>query len=250
MSPGGRSSGPCRRGESTPHRRLVGHDDRVNNPDFFNESLTAWSAAATAILTTILAVVAVGTAWIAVKTLKASQEANEQAKLDSIAQTRPYVYAEILPGLAGQNTYDIKITNSGQSPAKDLTLDFTDWPDPSDHFADSVDTLFKTSRTLPPSCDIRAFWRLVQVSDPEDLTARVKSEGMPEKGTITVSYTSDDPSQPRYTDSFEVQIDSSGAWPVPECGPKVSNYKSLRESEKAFYKLGQTLIRRLGELKR
>lgn len=250
MYPDGRSSGRCRRDKPTPYRRLVGHDDRVNNPDFFNESLTAWSAAATAILTTALVLIAIGTARTAIKTLNASHEANEQAKLDSIAQTRPYVYAEILPGLAGRKTYDIKITNSGQSSARDLTLDFTDWPEPPDHFADSVHTLFTTSRTLPPSCDIRAFWRLVEVRDPENPGVGEKTEGMPGRGTISVSYTSDDPSQPRYTDSFEVQIDSSGAWPVPEGGPNLSNYKSLKENERAFYKLGQAMIRRLGELNR
>jgi len=88
---------------------------------------------ATAVLTLAILVMAVF-AWRTAKaTLKASeeashaaavsakaaQEANEQARLDSIAQTRPYVFVEVKPGLAAVGTWDLRVTNNGQSPARD-----------------------------------------------------------------------------------------------------------------------------------
>lgn len=49
-----------------------------------------------------------------------------------------------------------------------------------------------------------------------------------------------------YVEQFDVPIDTSGLWPVPEDGPNPRNDMDLNVLR--FYKLGQVLVRRVGEL--
>ena len=220
------------------------------------EALSAWSTFATAVLTLVLVALA-GAAWrVARRTLDASSEAsdaarvsaeaaraaNEQARIDSIEQTRPYVYAEIVPGLAGGHTWDIRIRNVGRSAARGLRLECDSWPENPDKVTDAVRQLFETTRTLPPDCSIRAIWRL-----EGNFTDGTTEVGMGRTGLIKVFYSSDDPSKPTYSDTFEVLILLSGFTPLPEDGPEPTG---LHGDGRRFYLLGQTLIRRVGELGR
>lgn len=222
----------------------------------WSDQLSAWAAIATAVLTlavVVMAVIGWNTAKSALSASKAASEAaadsaraataaNDQAKLDGIAQTRPYVYVAIVPSLVGQSCYDLKIANVGRTAARNLQLSTESWPDPMDDVATSVMNLFHTPRTLPPSCEIRAIWRL-----EGNFNDGTKEAGMGGSGEIEVRYTSDDPSHPEYTDTYEVQINNAGMWPVSEDGPEPTG---LSGSELRFYKLGQALIRRVGELGR
>lgn len=219
------------------------------NTPAWTDQLSAWSTLATAILTLCLLVAAIWAAIVAVKTMRASQdasnaalEANEQAKHDSIEQTRPYVYAEIIPSIAGTGTYDIRIVNVGKSSARDLTLTFSNWPDPMDDVAKKIKALFDQPRTLPPSCSIRSYWRLTGNFDDG-----TKEAGSTDHGTIGVAYTSDDPSKPIYSDKFDFDLERSGLWPVAAAGP---NPDKLEGKERTFYKLGQTIARSIGEISR
>ena len=131
------------------------------------EPLTAWSSLATAVGTVALAILAVCAWHVARGALEASRRAsaaaeaaNEQARRDSIEQTRPYVFAEVIPGLAGTGSYDVRLSNKGRSSARNLTLEFDQWPDEPDDVAETVQTLFSTPRTLPPGSSVRAIWRL------------------------------------------------------------------------------------------
>ncbi len=217
------------------------HDVAMKLPSWV-EQLSAWSTFAAAALTFALLLMALA-AWRTGKaTLKASREANEQARRDSIEQTRPYVFVEIAPGLSGTEAWDIRIVNAGKSAARQMTLDYDNWSDQPDDVASSLHKLFDTPRTLPPGCSVRAFWRLEGTFDDGSTEA-----GGGRSGTITVSYTSDDPSRPRYDDAFDVMIDSAGLWPVGEAGP---NPDGLSGEAKKFYLLGQALVRRVAELKR
>ncbi|WP_248583052.1 hypothetical protein [Nocardioides sp. InS609-2] len=228
----------------------------VTNDPAWTDQVAAWSALATAVLTLVLVLMAVA-AWRTAKhTLDASRRAseaatasaeaakaaNEQARLDSIEQTRPYVYVEILPGLSGQTTYDVRITNSGRSAARELTISYDSWPGEMDDVSRAIRDLFATPRTLPPACSIRSLWRLEGNFDDGTTVA-----GLGKDGTITVRYTSCDPSSPGYVDSFGVTIENSGLWPIPEAGP---NPDGVRGDALKFYRLGQALVRRVGELAR
>lgn len=142
------------------------------------DRVAAIAAVVSAVASVVLAGVAVWALQASRGTLKAARQANEaaraankQAKLDSIAQTRPYVYVESLPGLAGVRSWDIRVVNSGRSAAKDLTLDYTDWPDEFDAWAQAIHTFFTTPRTLPPGCQIRAIWR-IDADPPSGLDQR------------------------------------------------------------------------------
>lgn len=211
--------------------------------------MIAWSSLATAVLTGFL----VAGAWLAWRTAKATltanrlaaeaaREANEQARRDSIEQTRPYIFAQIVPGLASTRSWDLQISNTGRSTAKDLSLEFSAWPQDRDDVSTEIQKLFETPRSLPPRCDIRTIWRL-----EGNFTDGTTEAGLPRLGTITVRYASDDPSAPRYVETFDVQIDDAGLWPVGEEGPTPDG---LKGSELKFYRLGQVLVRRVTELTR
>jgi hypothetical protein len=172
----------------------------------------------------------------------AAREANEQARRDSIEQTRPYVFVEILPGLAGATSWDLRVTNSGQSAARELVLDYDRWPEDLDDVATALRDMFVTPRTLPPRCSIRVIWRL-----EGNFTDGTSEAGLGREGQITVDYTSDDPETPEYSDRFDVMIDKAGLWPVGEAGP---NPDGLHGDAKKFYVLGQALVRRVTELGR
>ena len=173
---------------------------------------------------------------------EAARVANEQARRDSIEQTRPYVFAEVLPGLAGATTWDLRVTNSGQSAARKLRLDYDSWPESLDDVATAIREMFGTPRTLPPRCSIRVMWRL-----EGNFSDGTKESGLGRDGRITVDYTSDDPEAPHYLDGFDVMIDKSGLWPVGESGPTPDG---LKGDARKFYVLGQTLVRRVTELSR
>lgn len=103
----------------------------------------------------------------------------------------------------------------GNSAARNLTLVYDSWPEELDDVATKTKRMFETPRTLPPRASLRVYWRLQAKGGFTDGSTEV---GMPRTGTITASYTSDDPSHPAYTDSYEVLIDASGFMPVPEDG--------------------------------
>lgn len=222
----------------------------------WTQALSAWSTFATAVLTLAILLMAVA-AWRtgkgalvaardASEAAKASADAarasNEQARLDSIEQTRPYVYAEITPGLTGTEAWDIRITNVGKSAARQLTLEYDRWPQSPDDVGSALRDLFHTPRTLPPGCSIRAIWRIEGNFDDGS-----KEAGLGRDGEIRVAYTSADPSQPQYTDTFDVMIEKSGLWPVGEAGPDPTG---LSGDARRFYVLGQALVRRISELQR
>ena len=174
----------------------------------------------------------------------ASQRANEQARRDSIAQTRPYVFVEILPGLAGLSCYDIRITNTGKSSARQLRVDFSPWPEHEDDIVTSLRQMFETSRTLPPGASIRSFWRI-----ETNKSQNGQEMGMPKTGTLRVFYSSDDEVCPKYSERYEVLISNSGLWPVPEGGPNPDFSSDCKELRK-FYLLGQAIARAIGNLGR
>lgn len=76
------------------------------------ETLAAWSTFNTAFFTAALAATALCALKAAKETLDvsrrasiAAEQANQQAKLDSIERTRPYVLVEIIPSLSRLSRY-------------------------------------------------------------------------------------------------------------------------------------------------
>mgnify|MGYP000876967744 FL=1 len=213
------------------------------------ESVAAWSSLATAIFTLGLLVAAVWAGLTAVSAMRASKaasdaaaEANEQMKLDSIAQTRPYVYAEIVPSLAGAGHFDLRIMNVGKTAARNLYVQFDNWPKEIDDVAQQVKILFETERTLPPGCSIRTYWHL-----EGNFSDGTTEAGMPKEGKIELFYGSDDPAAPQYQEQYEILMFRSGIFPVAEDGPEPNN---LHGTDRTFYLLGQAIARSIGNLSR
>ena len=173
---------------------------------------------------------------------EAARAANEQACVDSKVQTRPLVWVEILPGLAGSENYDVRIRNTGRSSARDVRLEFSAWPDAPDDVTAAIRTLFHTPRTLAPGAAVRSFWQL-----EGSFTDGTSVAGLPSSGSIYVTYRGDDPSEPRYHDTFEVMIERADLWPVGESGPTADG---LTGDARKFYILGQAPVRRISELAR
>ena len=215
----------------------------------WTDVMAALSSLLTTLLTIGLLLAAIWAGRTAIEAMRASKvaseaarEANEQARRDSIEQTRPYVYVEILPSLQGFGVYDLRISNVGRSAARNLRFEFDNWPDPIDDVAERIQTFFSTPRTLPPNASIRVYWRMVG-----NFTDGTSEAGMPEAGKIRVLYTSDDESEPQYEDEYDVLISQSGLWPIAEHGPQP---KHVKAAAREFYLLGQAIARSIGNLSR
>ncbi|MDR1078626.1 MAG: hypothetical protein LBL55_08210 [Propionibacteriaceae bacterium] len=228
-------------------------------------TITDWITAISAAFTTLLTFALVIAAFVAWKTAKHTLEesrkasqaaidsakaaiaANEQARLDSIEQTRPYVFAELVPSLAGPGCFDIRIVNVGKSSARGLRFECDPYPREPDDIAQSVIELLGKPRTLPPGSSMRLYWRLT-ASDGAYLNGGSTEHGMPGEATLVrVSYTDGSVPGRAYEDEFWMVPDDVGSAPAPEGGPNGDN---VPEDLKQFYKLGQVLVRRVGEITR
>lgn len=217
----------------------------------WTDKMMAISAMATALLTLLIAVLALW-AWLtSEEALKASRaaadaarEANEQAKRDSIEQTRPYIFAEILPSLGSTMAYDIRIQNTGRSAARNLTLTLDAWPESLDDVAEATCRLLTTPRDLPPGSSIRSYWYIKARGQFTDGTT---AAGMRPRGVLTAYYTSDDPSAPAYEDSYPFDVDTSGMWPTPARGPDPDGPGSF---PRKCYRLARDIAWHIGELRR
>ncbi|WP_156911364.1 hypothetical protein [Arsenicicoccus bolidensis] len=209
-------------------------------------TVAAWAGVVTALATIGLVIAGWYAYKAANKSWKASTEANDQAKHDSIEQTRPYVYVEWLPSVAGEHTIDMRVTNSGRTSARNLRMECNDWPEPMDDLADGVLRMMKTARTLPPGCSFRNYW-LIQTPQNTRMDGQEDPHhaGMGKLATVTVRYEGD-PAQPPYEDQFTFDLDGWGLVPMPTEGPVVNG----TPSPKQWYRLGQTVLGKLGELGR
>ncbi len=151
----------------------------------WTDVVTAWATVASAVFTLGLLITAICAIKPAKRTWEAAAEANRQAERDSREQSRPYVTAQIVPGLAGITSWDLRIMNTGRTAARNLTMDYDQWPTKDegdgepletwDIVSRSVHTMFTTPRTLAPGASLRVMWLLdrgptenVKHSDPPE----------------------------------------------------------------------------------
>lgn len=211
--------------------------------------VSAYSALVTAILSLLL-VIGAYLAWrVAKATLEQSKAANRQMELDSVEQTRPFVYAHLVPGIAGVGTWDLLLTNTGRSPARNLTIDCDEWPEKDDVFTAPLRTLFSTPRSLPPGATIRTFWK-VGVSKPgatwEDGTS--EPMGMAKGATLKLEYSSDDPSKPTYCDEYRLDDSILGQTPAAYRGPNPK--QGLDSAQQDLHSMLAAIASNIGELRR
>ena len=222
--------------------------DIVESVNNWTDVVVAISSLEAAIFTGVMMVMACKAWKTAKETLEAQREAYEQSRKDSIAQTRPYVSATIVPGLQGMGIYDLLIKNSGKSAARNLTLSFSNWPTKSDVITESLRELMQTKRILTPGERLRVMWRM----DLRNTDSVIKGSdgnvvGMPDVGTITVAYKGME-DVPEYQEIYDVLIKKSGLWPWPKVGPSDLNFKC--NDMKNLHRIGEEIVRRIAELNR
>ena len=207
---------------------------------------TVTASWATALLTLGLLVAAVLTARVAIRTLK-------QMEHDSVAQSRPYVHAQLSPGLTGLGTWDLIIKNAGQSAARNVTATLSAWPEKKDFIVEALETMFLTPQTLPPGNHLRTFWYMRAqkggyLEDPET-GEKFNSHGLPDRTKITLRY-EDDAMPPRvYHDEYDLSTETIGMTPVSTTGPNAPK-DMVDPDAKALYKILGYIVRQIGELRR
>ena len=153
----------------------------------------------------------------ATKAAEAAIASNQQAQSDSLARSRPYIFLEVVPGLLGPGTFDLKISNRGQSAAFDLTLNTTSYPLKSDEIVDSLRELFTTPRTVPPSSTLRVAWTLHRGCD---------EAGMPSESLVKARYhgtTAIAAHIITYEEEYFLRTAGAGLWPIPDSGPSLAD---------------------------
>ncbi|MGY5764299.1 hypothetical protein ACXET9_03730 [Brachybacterium sp. DNPG3] len=129
----------------------------------FTDWISAYAAFITAFLTFGL-LIAAGHAYYAARdTLAQMREDSAARRDDSARTTRPYVHARMVPSIAGLDTWDLVIQNTGKTAAHNLQLEIA----PLNNASITVDSVtgpvlqFATaSLSVHPGERIRSFWVL------------------------------------------------------------------------------------------
>ena len=198
--------------------------------------ITAIGSVATALFTALLWLVA----W---RTLSGARTQLSLLRAQAEREGRPYVTADVVPGLHGPGSWDLVVTNSGKTAARDVSFDFDPWKpkDSDDHIIPSLVAYLQASHMLAPGARHRLMWRM----NPEHDAGRTEAGADP-KGRLTVKYSSDQGET--YTDTFAFDVDLLGAAsPAPTEGPKaIGTDKELARIDQAI----RTLSVHVGELRR
>lgn len=197
-----------------------------------------WTTAITGLITALttigLLVVAVFALRGALKQLRLLQEQSHE-------QTRPYVVADVAPGMHGAGTWDLVVTNVGRSIALGVSIDIGPFAPQNEHdtIAEPLARYLATPRTLAPGARQRVMWR----SDWKDASRHF---GAPRSATGRVTYT-DNAGTP-YDEAYDLSVEGmAAATPVPTKGEtELGAGKELRNVELAL----RTLNVHVGELRR
>lgn len=206
------------------------------------EWLDLWTtigSIATALGTIALVVAAIWAGRIAVSTLR-------QMKSDSIAQTRPYVTAAIVPSIAGIGKYDLVIENTGNSTARNVKITCRPLDADRDEFTRALSDLFAMSHTLHPNRGHRVFWRLELRKGHTWSDGSTEPAGMPQDAVISIEY--GDSNQGKYSDSFELTTRIFRMAPGPATGPNIKS--SISDEQKDTHKMLAVIAAAIGELRR
>ncbi|MFB9164126.1 hypothetical protein [Arthrobacter psychrochitiniphilus] len=211
------------------------------------ESMAFWTLTAgiaTAVGTLGLVGGAAWAGWVATSSLR-------HLRKDSAAQTRPYVYPVLAPGLWGAPCWDLQIRNTGKTAARDLTIFLDGWPESDDLITLGLRRLFEKPQIVPPGVSIRVFWRTGLPKGVKTATGPLseKVNGILGDATLTFTYRGEDPAEPTYTDVYVLSVDHIAAiTPMPTSGPDPTS--SLGAEAKSIHKMLQRIVSGLGELKR
>lgn len=140
----------------------------------------------------------------------AQKAASEQAEKNSKAAARPYVYASLVPGLWGASSCDLKVENFGKTPARDLVIQASSWPDKEDEHLDKLKRFCETPHTLPPGAAHRLIWF------DSRLTEAGSDFGLGEVVDITLTYKDDNGGE--WSEKYTCDVAMMQVEPAPSEG--------------------------------
>lgn len=209
------------------------------------EAIAAWIAALSGVGTLLLTGGLLYTALLAYHaardTLQQMRADSEAQREDSARATRPYVFARLMPGLAGHRTWDIAIENTGQSAAYDLKVEIDADRQRSDIVATAIRSFAASGAMIPPGGRIRAYWYVEADRDAEPPDVM----GYP-RATVTLNYAD---SEGHTFNDRPIDLDPEliGLTPVPHEGDKAHGADEIqRDTVHAL----RSIARHLGELHR
>lgn len=193
----------------------------------------------TAIATAVLAILGGLTAWAAIKTLR-------QARADSLARTRPYIFAHLVPGVMLAGAWDLLVKNAGQSTASDLRISIDPLPAAGDEITDALSQMTETTLSLPPGMSHRMLWSM---RPPEGQTwADGTSEpiGLGNTATITATYKLERSyvgrrAEVTFKDEYEVRTSGIGLTPLPTSGSEPDGEYTLKHIHKQLGLIAQNI---------
>ncbi|WP_026535326.1 hypothetical protein [Arthrobacter sp. H14] len=207
-----------------------------------NNTILLWTMIGTCLtaVATVGLVIGAFTAWhTARKTL-------DQMKSDSLAQTRPYIFASLVPSLSGPAKFDLVIENTGVSTARNVQFTCPEFPSKPDDVAEKLARFLNAKHTVPPKARLRNYWRLGLESGHEWSDGTTKPAGMPEQATLVIDY--EDDAGREYQDIYALDVVGLLFAPVPAKGPNVK--ESLSDEQKDTHKMLGVLAAAIGELRR
>lgn len=194
------------------------------------EVLNTISYAVTAAATVALFVGAI-LAWrTAKKTLK-------QMELDSKAQTRPYVHVRLEPSIGGSKAWDLVLSNTGRTVAKNVRFTVSPKPTREDDVTRDMAALASTRQHLAPDTQVRSFWDLGPTNEDDETTNR----GFVGEHIVTISY--DDQEGEEYADTFKLDASAFKMTPVGWEGAKNDKQGTIEDRL-------NNIVRAISELRR
>lgn len=169
----------------------------------------------------------------------------DMAERSEARQSRPYVFAQLRPGLAGLGTWDLVLSNSGSSSARNLTIECPEMPDEEDQITGPLRRFFAGEQTLPPGASLRTYWSINLPAGHTFKDGSTDPVGMPKRATLAIRYTSDDPLHPSFRDTFRIDEDGIGLTPAPADGHEAPD--GLDQSDKNLHKMLAAIARNIGE---
>lgn len=204
------------------------------------ESALLWITAAGSALT---AAATIGLVWVAWRTLSGARDQLVLLQRQVAREGRPYVVAEVVPGLHGAGSSDLIVQNLGRTLAHRVMIDIGELSvrDDDDYISGPLAEYLAKPKTLAPGSRHRVMWRC----EPREQAGRGEA-GAPKTAQGKVSYTDDGGHQ--YSETYDLSVDGvMQVTPVPTVGTRSHGEgKELVNIEHAL----RALNRHVGELSR
>lgn len=179
-----------------------------------------WIESISTLVAAVAAIIAVIVAWWQLRLAAEDfRDKTEVERANSDAQTRPYLALDVVPGIAGNSSFDLVISNQGKTFAREIAISIEglhfEAQSSGDELGPALGRLFEQKFELAPGARRRVFWRI-----PESNGSPRGDIGTPVAATILVDYVwvrDDGRSPEHYSDRLAYDLtEYPKLTPVPE----------------------------------